>query len=193
MTTSGQQEGTLANPCSACHGCGWDNPAQAIDRCRHCGGNGMEPNAEDQPAMAAELYEDLLRPAATTNADGPSAEEVRAVVETLHGMAVNRYTFATRPASFEMRAADLIDRLAARLAETQAKHTANHDAWLDEVVRLKRELSEAQKDAERYRWLRDSRGTTPFVVDGKGWQELWSKLVGAELDVAIDAAMKEGK
>lgn len=91
------------------------------------------------------------------------------------------------------QAADLIDRLAARLAETQAKHTANHDAWLDEVVRLKRELSEAQKDAERYRWLRDSRGTTPFVVDGKGWPELWSKLVCADLDVAIDAAMKEGK
>jgi hypothetical protein len=49
------------------------------------------------------------------------------------------------------RAADLLSSLSRQLVDVKARHTANHDAWLDEVVRLKRELARAQdcaRDAE---------------------------------------------
>ena len=46
---------------------------------------------------------------------------------------------------------------------------------------LERELAEARKDAERYRWLR--KGGIDHLLHGRL----------EELDNAIDAAMKEGK
>ena len=30
------------NICERCNGCGWENPAQAIDKCSSCGGSGRE-------------------------------------------------------------------------------------------------------------------------------------------------------
>tara|TARA_R110002126_G_scaffold20793_1_gene76231 strand:+ start:144 stop:344 length:201 start_codon:yes stop_codon:yes gene_type:complete len=50
------------------------------------------------------------------------------------------------------------------------------------IEQLERELAEARKDAERYRWLRDNSYSTPI----RSW------LAGDELDDNIDAAMKEG-
>lgn len=50
-------------------------------------------------------------------------------------------------------AARVIERLAAQVADVQARHTANHDAWLDEVVTLKRELAAAREDADMLDWL----------------------------------------
>jgi hypothetical protein len=61
---------------------------------------------------------------------------------------------------------------------------------------LERELAEAKKNAERYRWLRDHAQNTLIGVyewverDGRQ-QMAW--LASNELDAAIDAAMKEGK
>ena len=52
---------------------------------------------------------------------------------------------------------------------------------------LERELAEAQKDAERYRWLRDDERGRSLSVSSLEWKN------NAELsDAAIDAAMKEG-
>jgi len=60
---------------------------------------------------------------------------------------------------------------------------------------LERELAEAKKDAERYRWLRDNSYNVQIGVyelvnrDGRQ-QRAW--LAGNELDDVIDAATKEG-
>jgi hypothetical protein len=50
---------------------------------------------------------------------------------------------------------------------------------------LERELAEARKDAERYRWLRDEAQNT--MKQQRAW------LASNELDDNIDAAMKEGE
>ena len=53
---------------------------------------------------------------------------------------------------------------------------------------LERELAEAKKDAERYRWLRDDERGRSLSVSSLEWKN------NAELsDAAIDAAMKEMK
>lgn len=65
------------------------------------------------------------------------------------------------------------------------------------IEQLERELAEARRDAERYRWLRDEAihfvchdGTdSPWVVLGKSAYEC-APTCGGELDAAIDAAMK---
>lgn len=60
------------------------------------------------------------------------------------------------------------------------------------VKELERQLEEARKDAERYRWLRRWKGQEhepPFTVQ----HELDGTLWGGDLDAAIDAAMKEQK
>ena len=67
----------------------------------------------------------------------------------------------------------------------------------DFARQLERELAEARRDAERYRWLRDEAihfvchdGTdSPWVVLGKSAYEC-APTCGGELDAAIDAAMK---
>ena len=62
---------------------------------------------------------------------------------------------------------------------------------------LERELAEAKRDAERYRWLRSRHykggmlGVWRETKDGVAIVDGW--LSGADLDKAIDAAMKEGK
>lgn len=58
---------------------------------------------------------------------------------------------------------------------------------LKQVSQLERELAEAKKDAERYRWLRDDERGRSLSVSSLEWKN------NAELsDAAIDAAMKEG-
>lgn len=54
------------------------------------------------------------------------------------------------------------------------------------IDQLERELAEAKKDAERYRWLRDDERGRSLSVSSLEWKN------NAELsDAAIDAAMKE--
>ena len=63
----------------------------------------------------------------------------------------------------------------------------------DKIVQLERELAEAKKDAERYRWLRDNTCKSSLYehcgIEGYGTEVMIS---GEVLDAAIDAAMKEG-
>lgn len=79
--------------------------------------------------------------------------------------------------------------------------TSNEATINKELFGIRRELAAAQeraeqnaKDAERYRWLRDSASPShqiPFVTSGAdyGWGP---EIVNGEpLDAAIDAAMKE--
>ena len=58
---------------------------------------------------------------------------------------------------------------------------------------LERELAEARKDAERYRWLRDNTCKSSLYehcgIEGYDTEVMIS---GEVLDAAIDAAMKEG-
>ena len=58
-------------------------------------------------------------------------------------------------------------------------------------------LAERERDAARYRWLRDHRDEEGFVdpeihvaVDSHKFPNQWA-LVGEDLDAAIDLAMKE--
>ena len=59
---------------------------------------------------------------------------------------------------------------------------------------LERELAEARKDAERYRWLRDNTCKSSLYehcgIEGYDTEVMIS---GEVLDAAIDAAMQEGK
>jgi hypothetical protein len=66
---------------------------------------------------------------------------------------------------------------------------------LKQVSQLERELAEAKKDADRYRWLRDNSynvqiGVYEWVERDGRQQRAW--LAGNELDDVIDAAIKEG-
>jgi hypothetical protein len=62
-------------------------------------------------------------------------------------------------------------------------------------IGIERELAEAKKDADRYRWLRDNSYNVQIGVyelvnrDGRQ-QRAW--LASNELDEVIDAAMQEG-
>lgn len=60
-----------------------------------------------------------------------------------------------------------LDTFIAQLGESRART----------IERLERELAEAQRDARRYRWLREPLVTGGYVAEG------------AEADAAIDAAM----
>ena len=64
---------------------------------------------------------------------------------------------------------------------------------LDDIKALTQQLESARKDAERYRWLRDSGSYRPsyygWVTDVVGNR----KFSKEELDAAIDKAMKEKK
>ena len=58
----------------------------------------------------------------------------------------------------------------------------------DEIERLQTRLAEAERDAERYRWLRD------HINKGQGWvvmrrepSGMWDQMPSNELDSAIDA------
>jgi predicted 3-demethylubiquinone-9 3-methyltransferase (glyoxalase superfamily) len=56
----------------------------------------------------------------------------------------------------------------------------------DEIERLQRELAEARRDAERYRWLRD-KSPAKWTIDVGDLP-----LFKFDLDAAIDAAMEQG-
>ena len=63
----------------------------------------------------------------------------------------------------------------------------------DELLVLGDERNAAQKDAERYRWLRDNRLTGRFrgllFAQAMGWKP--ENMDAKQVDAAIDAAMKE--
>ena len=60
-----------------------------------------------------------------------------------------------------------------------------------EIARLRAKLAECERDAKRYRLLRAApRGIEVQVLADDG--ETWCAAKGAELDAAIDEAMKEG-
>jgi len=46
--------------CSHCNGCGWQYPAQAIDKCETCGGSGVVPSPASPPS-AHDMREDVAR------------------------------------------------------------------------------------------------------------------------------------
>lgn len=89
---------------------------------------------------------------------------------------------------------DLIERLRAERDEHARwrRELANklHDRET-EIIELRRQLAEAEMDAERYRWLRNEANTArkcdPMVcIYPLDEQDL---IDGDRLDVAIDAAM----
>jgi multidrug resistance efflux pump len=79
----------------------------------------------------------------------------------------------------DLEAADELDRLQRELASAQAE-LAYARSTGDECAL---EVDGLRKDAERYRWLRTD--AYPQHVIAMGF--------GAELDAAIDTAMKEGE
>jgi hypothetical protein len=103
-------------------------------------------------------------------------------------------------------AASRISELEQQLAEAQAKLQQQALEYLslcgqqDEALR---QLEEAKKDAERYRWLRrgiDFAGMPSYAIKGIPWTT-WvvpteavptmGAISGAQLDAAIDSAMGE--
>ena len=57
------------------------------------------------------------------------------------------------------------------------------------VEQLERELADAMKDAERYRWLRERHENTVMDI----YNSVSPAVIKPEMfDAAIDAAMKEG-
>jgi hypothetical protein len=69
-------------------------------------------------------------------------------------------------------------------------------SYENKIARLERELAAAQKDAERYRWLRDNRDGNDVSVVFKMSEERWDYAVARTehtFDAAIDEAMKEMK
>lgn len=85
-----------------------------------------------------------------------------------------------------------IARLTAELAQTQRDRQAEHDLRVTmqgEAETLRARLAAAQKDAERYRWLR--RPTTLGVGMVMIWQRgkgRYDYATGDDLDAAVDAA-----
>ena len=71
------------------------------------------------------------------------------------------------------------------------------NVYMDENRRLKAELAEAKKDAERYRWLRSNHpihDNSPFICRNFG--AAFSQWTDDQADKAIDtaiAASREGK
>ena len=74
----------------------------------------------------------------------------------------------------------------------------------DELERLTRELEEARKDAERYRWLKETFGDCRHGLPNleAAWDDdiddfrsikFWSIKTPEDVDAAIDAAMSQEK
>lgn len=76
-------------------------------------------------------------------------------------------------------------------------YSATHDKHMVDVAdydALKRRVAELEKDAERYRWLRDAanepRSNTSVFMQDPGGGVMFEDGFGADaLDAAIDAAM----
>jgi 5-methylcytosine-specific restriction endonuclease McrBC GTP-binding regulatory subunit McrB len=86
-----------------------------------------------------------------------------------------------------------LDRLRRELAETEQKRI---DEWLVSEV-LRRELAEAQRDAARYRWLRERAykddGSIYCAGPDGSYDDFAVGYLPDGLDAAIDAAMAEPK
>lgn len=87
---------------------------------------------------------------------------------------------------------DLVARLRDRIHDSHMDTERLIDDAADTIEALEAELAECRKDAERYRWLRD----TPDTAGGHGWAipdwyECFDMEVG--LDAAIDNAMEGAK
>ena len=65
---------------------------------------------------------------------------------------------------------------------------------IGEVYEILQRLISAEKDAERYRWLRDeannSSGVAPLVLNTNSCGSPISVVIGEHLDCAIDRAMQ---
>lgn len=94
------------------------------------------------------------------------------------------------------------DALAARLAEREAEIAKNgRHAMRVTIAQLEARLANAERDAARYRWLRDPHNSVAEVIDkvvgcdgaAEGIQAevglRYEYRAGDELDAAIDAAM----
>ena len=84
---------------------------------------------------------------------------------------------------------DIVDRLRGQ----EPLHLGDRSAAADVIERLRAELAECKRDAERYRWLR---GTVP--ESSSRWARwrlecwisgAWHELRGLHLDTCIDAAL----
>ena len=82
--------------------------------------------------------------------------------------------------------ADGIERLQTQLTET--RDLAEH--WMIIAEQRRVELGKCRKDAERYRWLRESDWTTDGILSIHWSSEDSEHYIEAELDAAIDAAME---
>jgi uncharacterized membrane protein YccC len=117
-------------------------------------------------------------------AQGLSDERIREVADELYGVTHFCHTFAHA----------IADPLLAKIAELEAE-VAQIEKWHDEVVdnrlkvcverdALRTQLAEAQKDAKRYRWLRDDAWDAGVrITDGN------NPFDDARLDKLVDAAL----
>ena len=78
-----------------------------------------------------------------------------------------------------------IERLRERVSVYAALAAAQHDR----AERAERELAEVRQDAERYRWLRDTKMTYEQAGPHYGWC-ISEVIPGDDPDAAIDAARK---
>ena len=58
----------------------------------------------------------------------------------------------------------------------------------DEISRLRAELAECKRDAERYRWLRRARMNVDVLVR-EDEDSVWLDMHGWDLDAYVDAAL----
>ena len=58
----------------------------------------------------------------------------------------------------------------------------------DEISRLRAELAECRRDAERYRWLRRARMNVDVLVR-EDEDSVWLDMHGLDLDAYVDAAL----
>lgn len=98
-----------------------------------------------------------------------------------------------------------IEELMAQLAEQSqraGKYAAEARRQMNHVAVLDAQLAAAQKDAERYRWLRNPTQDVALVIDkvtgevpadefGCGGYRTYEYRAGDELDAAIDAALEQ--
>lgn len=80
----------------------------------------------------------------------------------------------------------------AERAALYAKYPKESEAYESEFKELQARLAEAERDAARYRWLRDMRNNKPAYATSTGEREaerIVNRLFGFEWDHAIDAAM----
>jgi septal ring factor EnvC (AmiA/AmiB activator) len=88
------------------------------------------------------------------------------------------------------------DRLRRELDKASSGSVENYNVWCEQMANLRRELAEAQRDAARYRWLKDNcycapprDDPGPYIVHDTLTHDDWR----GQLDAAIDAAMAEPK